>query len=161
MAALRALFEEAGARDVATLIQSGNVAFSAKDAARVARSVERAITARFGFQAPITLRTADELRACVVHVEGDAGLASERERLHVLFCRERPGADRIAALDPRRSPPDRVVTAGPELLLLLPNGVGKSKLTSAYLDKTLGTVTTIRNWRTVVALDALTTGDAR
>ena len=39
MAELRALFEAAGAREVETLIQSGNVVFAAVDASEVARAV--------------------------------------------------------------------------------------------------------------------------
>ncbi len=155
MAELRALFEAAGAREVETLIQSGNVVFAAVDASDVVRAVERAIAARFGFEAPVVSRSATTLRALVAHVEGNAALAREREQLHVLFCREPPSEARIAAVDPGRSPPDRMVTGAPELLLVLPNGVGKSKLTSAYLDRTLGTVTTIRNWRTVTSLSDL------
>jgi len=158
MAELRALFEAAGAREVETLIQSGNVVFVARDADSVVRAAERAIPQRFGFEAPIVLRAGSQLRACVAHVEADATLAAERERLHVVFCRERPPAASLAAIDASRSPPDRVFTDAPELLLVLPNGVGKSKLTSAYLDRTLRTVTTFRNWRTVLSLEALSLG---
>ena len=35
------------------------------------------------------------------------------------------------------------------LHLHLPNGVGKTKLTNDYLDRTLATVATVRNWNTV------------
>ncbi len=42
--------------------------------------------------------------------------------------------------------------AGREIYLHLPNGVAKSKLTNAYLDTQLGTTSTIRNLRTVLAL---------
>ena len=34
----------------------------------------------------------------------------------------------------------------------MPNGMARTKLTNAYLDKTLGTVSTVRNWRTVLKL---------
>ena len=33
-----------------------------------------------------------------------------------------------------------------------PNGVARSKLTNAYFDRALATVSTIRNWRTVLAV---------
>ncbi len=38
------------------------------------------------------------------------------------------------------------------VLTNFPNGVANSKLTSAYLDSTLGTTCTVRNWRTVCQL---------
>ena len=39
-----------------------------------------------------------------------------------------------------------------EVYLHFPNGVARSKLTNDYLDRTLGTVSTVRNWRTVCKL---------
>jgi uncharacterized protein (DUF1697 family) len=62
----------------------------------------------------------------------------------------------MAALDPARSPGDEFVARGRELYLRLPNGVARSKLTNAYFDRALATTSTIRNWRTVLELLALT-----
>jgi uncharacterized protein (DUF1697 family) len=36
--------------------------------------------------------------------------------------------------------------------------MARTKLTSAYLDRALGTVTTVRNWNTVLALCELARG---
>jgi len=47
-----------------------------------------------------------------------------------------------------------------EVYLWLGNGAGKTKLTNAYLDGKLATISTMRNWNTVVALNALVTGGA-
>ena len=63
------------------------------------------------------------------------------------------------ALDPERSPGDAFHLRGRELYLQLPNGVGRSKLTNAYLDRTLEVVSTARNWRTTLAVLALVEGD--
>ncbi len=57
--------------------------------------------------------------------------------------------------DPDRSPPDELAAHGRELYLHLPRGVSKTKLTNAYLDRTLGTTSTLRNWRTVLQLAEL------
>ena len=40
--------------------------------------------------------------------------------------------------------------------MVFPNGVARSKLTSAYFDTTLDTVSTTRNWRTTQRLLAMT-----
>ena len=41
---------------------------------------------------------------------------------------------------------------GREVYLRCPQGLGRSKLTNAYFDARLATVSTVRNWRTVLAL---------
>jgi uncharacterized protein (DUF1697 family) len=62
MAELRALFEGAGATEVRSYLQSGNVVFrTAASAARIASAVEAALERRFGFSAPSAIRTRAEL----------------------------------------------------------------------------------------------------
>ncbi len=60
MEALRALFAEAGANSVESLIQSGNVVFTATEASapQIPADVGARISREFGFAAPIVLRDA-------------------------------------------------------------------------------------------------------
>jgi uncharacterized protein (DUF1697 family) len=153
MRELATIFEAAGARGVSTFIQSGNVVFRAAvgEAASIARDVEAAIGARFGFAAPIVLRTGAELAAVVA--DNPFLARGELEKaLHVGFLADDPPASARAALDPVRSPGDAFEVRGREVFLFLPNGVARTKLTNAYFDAKLGTVTTVRNWATVVEL---------
>ena len=69
-----------------------------------------------------------------------------------LFSRTKPGAEAVSRLDPRRSPPDEFVVRGRNVYLRYPNGVARSKLTNEYLAARLQTVSTMRNWRTVLKL---------
>ena len=59
---------------------------------------------------------------------------------------------RVAALDPDRSPPDKFHVRGREIFVQCPVGVGQSKLTNAWFDSKLATISTGRNWRTVCKL---------
>jgi uncharacterized protein (DUF1697 family) len=61
----------------------------------------------------------------------------------------------VAGLDAGRSGPDAFAVAGREIYLHLANGVAGTKLTNAYFDSKLKTVSTIRNWRTVLKLAQL------
>ena len=152
MAALTAMFERAGGREVRTYIQSGNVVFraSAREAAQVGTRVSAAIAKELGLRVPLVLRSAAELRAVAA---GNPFLADEDEgRLHVAFLADTPRAAARAALDPERSPPDRFLLKGRDLYLCCPNGMARTRLTNDYLDRTLGTVSTVRNWKTVLAL---------
>lgn len=162
MAALSAMFERAGGRDVRTYIQSGNVVFraGARDAAQVGKRVSAAIERELGLRVPLVIRSAPELRA--VAARNPFLGAEDPARLHVAFLADLPRAAAGAALDPRRSPPDRFVLRGRELFLCCPDGIGRTRLTNDYLDRTLGTVSTVRNWKTVLALCELLAGaDAR
>lgn len=158
MKELAAMFEHAGCRDVRTYIQSGNVVFAASSALarRLPTQIEAAIEAAFGFAAPVLVRTHAEL-AALESANPFLAEGQPPETLHVGFLREAPSGD--AQVDTSRAAPDRALRVGRELFLHLPNGVGRSKLTSAFLDRSLGTIVTVRNLRTVRELSALTRGE--
>lgn len=153
---LAAMFTAAGATDVQTYIQSGNVVFraGAASAKRMPALVTAAIAAKFGYQIPVVTRTAAEFVA-VLAANPFLKRAADPRALHVAFLADTPTAAQAAALDPKRSVPDEFALRGRDLYLYLPNGAGRTKLTNAYLDRTLGTISTGRNWNTVQKLAAL------
>lgn len=153
MTALVAALERVGGRDVVTYIQSGNAIVSASAAVvrQLPRTLPAALAELAGIEVPVIVRSAAELAAARAGHPFGADGVDERE-LHVGFLASAPSAARIAALDPARSPGDRCLVRGRELYLHLPRGAGQSKLTSAYLDRVLGTITTVRNWATVAKL---------
>jgi len=148
---LAVFFVEAGCRGVRTYIQSGNVVFEAPAAAL--KKLPAAISRKIGV--PVIVRSQAELEAVV---RGNPFLkAGEAEKmLHVAFLAGLPGSDAIAKLDPLRSPPDRFVVVDRHIYLHTPNGMGNSKLTNAWLDSKLSTVSTVRNWATVLKLHEMT-----
>ncbi|MEM9555111.1 MAG: DUF1697 domain-containing protein [Acidobacteriota bacterium] len=157
MAELREIFAGVGCRDVVTYIQSGNVVYSVYDelAPRVAEAVSVAITARFGYEIPVVTRDAEELAVVVdgsPYVRDDLTDEQRKKALHVAFLADEPPTDRIAALDPRRSPGDEFTVRGRTIYLFCPNGLARTKLTNAYFDSVLGTISTMRNWRTTLKL---------
>jgi uncharacterized protein (DUF1697 family) len=83
-----------------------------------------------------------------------AGAAEEL--LHVSFLADRPSTDLVAALDSTRSAPDEFAVVGREIYMKLVTGAAKTKLTNAYFDSKLKTVSTMRNWRTVLKLAEMT-----
>ncbi|HKD86365.1 MAG TPA: DUF1697 domain-containing protein [Terriglobales bacterium] len=147
------MFCDARCVNVRSYIQSGNVVFSApeKIAKGIPSLLEQQIEKRFGFPAPVILRTRDELAKVA---RGNPFLkagAPERE-LNVYFLAGQPSAAAVKSLDPQRSAPDRFQVIGREIYLHTPNGMGRTKLTSAYFDSKLKTVATARNWATVLKL---------
>jgi uncharacterized protein (DUF1697 family) len=139
------VFEGAGATDVETYIQSGNVVYTANKVV----DVEKAFLKRFKFVVPVVSRTHKELQATVDR-NPFVKAGADVDTLHVMFCADKP--KNVDTLDPNRSPGDEFVVVGSDIYLRAPNGMGRSKLTNAYFDSKLATTTTIRNWRTVQKL---------
>lgn len=159
MKELAAMFTEAGCQDVRTYLQSGNVVFQATRALarRVPSIVTGAISEHFGFNVPILTRTASEISEVVssnpfLQAEPALERPSAIQPLHVVFLGRRPTANRVAALEPERSPPDRFLVRGGEIFLFCPKGLARTRLTNAYFDSKLGTTTTVRSWKTVLQL---------
>lgn len=150
---LAGMFEDAGCGNVRTFIQSGNVIFTATSSVSngLAGVIASKIEKRFGYKAPVVLRTAQQLRDVV----SNNPFPRAEDILHVMFLADRPSPAKIAALDPNRSGPDAFIVRGQEIYLQLPNRVAASKLTNAWFDSKLGTVSTMRNWRTVTKLLAM------
>jgi uncharacterized protein (DUF1697 family) len=150
---LAALCEAEGCRDVATYIQSGNVAFNATAAVakKLPEALRRAIAAHAKLDVPVIVRDAAALAAVA---RGNPYLKAgvDPAELHVGFLAATPSAAHVAALDLRRSPPDEFVVSGGEVYFRFPKGVGRSKLTVTYFDAKLATTITLRNWRTLGAL---------
>lgn len=156
MKALAQLFVDAGCRDVSTHIQSGNVLYSAKSAlaAKAPVAIAKEIEARFGIRTQLVVRSKEELDEAIAQ---NPFLKAGREEkpLSLVFLRDTPAEDAVKQLDPHRSPPDEFVLRGRDIYLYQPNGIANSKLTNAYFDSKLSTVSTGRNWRTVLKLQEL------
>lgn len=159
MSNLAAFFGEAGCAEIRTYIQSGNIVFSASAGTvkRLPNLVARRIAERFRYRVPVVVRSADALRK-VAAKNPFLKAGSDADSLHVVFLAGVPDARCVKALDPDRSPGESFKVIGQEIYLHLPNGVARSKLTNAYFDSTLATISTVRNWRTVMKLVEMTEG---
>jgi uncharacterized protein (DUF1697 family) len=150
---LAGMFTQAGCGSVQTIIQSGNVIFDARGAlsAQLPSLIAAQILERYGYRTPVLTRTVQQLRK-VVAANPFLKAGAPEETLHVMFLADEPGANEVAGLDPNRSPPDEFIVRGKEIYLRLPNGAARSKLTNAWFDAKLKTISTARNWNTVKRL---------
>jgi len=152
---LAAIFAAAGCTGVQTYVQSGNVVFAADHGLvqidGLADYVSSEILRLYGLSIPVVLRSAEDLqRVLAENPFVHAGVA--QELLHVYFLRDVPSASALESLDSNRSAGDTFVVSGGAIYLHLPNGVARTKLTNVYFDRMLGTVSTMRNWKTVTML---------
>jgi uncharacterized protein (DUF1697 family) len=155
MAELREVFLGLGHSDVKTLLQSGNVVFTASGkASALEAQLHEGILARFGFDVAVVVRTASELRA-IVAKNPLPEAAQDGAKLLVAFLSARLKASTVAGLDPAAFAPERFVIAGREIYLSCPNGVQESKLFALLNGRRFEVAATARNWNTVTKVLAL------
>jgi uncharacterized protein (DUF1697 family) len=153
MAPLRSLVEGLGHTEVETLLQSGNVVFTADEEATgaPADALAAAIEAEFGFAVAVLVRTkADLVRVIAANPFPDA--RAEPKYLHVAFSSRPVTVEALAGIDAERFAPDEYRVGQDELYLWFPNGSGRSKLTIQLFEKALAADLTARNWNTVTKL---------
>ena len=151
MPELRALIEELGHTDVATLVQSGNVVFTARaKPATLEKQLSEAIEDKLGVASKVVVRTRDELVAVI-----DANpfaVPDDPKNLHVTFLDGKPDAAALKKLDDAGLAPDELQLKGREIYILYANGMGRSELAKQLGRAKLGVAATDRNWNTVTKL---------
>jgi uncharacterized protein (DUF1697 family) len=150
MAVLRTVVESVGHRDVETYIQSGNVVFTANDSgasrAHLSAELRDAISATAGLDIVVVVRSAADLAAAVERIPFDT---SDPAKLYVFFLGGVPSAEAIAKLEPERFAPDCFEVVGDHLYAFFPEGLGRSKFTTDYIERRLAVPATARNLNTV------------
>jgi uncharacterized protein (DUF1697 family) len=156
MADLKALCEKLGYGDVKTLLQSGNVVFTAKGkAAAIEKGLAAAIEKAHGFRPAVMVRTAAEMAAIVGANPFPNEAKADGRFVVVAFAAGPPtsgAGERIKAVKVVR---ERLKLIGRELFIHFPDGQGRSVVTNAALEKALGVPATARNWNTVTKLQAM------
>jgi uncharacterized protein (DUF1697 family) len=153
---LKAACEDAGLRNVATYIASGNLVFhSAKSAAAVSRLIGDILRDNFALtKNQAFVRTPDRL-AQVIGRNPFATAAEKRpNHLMIGFLGGVPMPGAAAALAAYRGP-EQLHLESDHLYIDYAEGAAKSKLTPAFLDRTLGVSATARNWNTANKLLAM------
>jgi len=158
MAELRAALTDDGFDDVASYIASGNIVLRADDCQP--ERVSAVIAERFGLDIAVVVRSGDQIRAAI-EANPFTELAAENPKaVHCFFTSSPVDDEALSGFDHGRYAPDRVATGAGELLAAYPDGMARSKLTTAVLDRVAGGPTTARNWNTVLKLETMVTAAA-
>lgn len=159
MEELRLLLAGLGYGEARTLLNSGNVVFSAPGTASraaddAARRIEKAMQEKLGVPCRVMVVTAADL-ALIARENSLLQVADNPSRLQVAV----PGARAdLARLKPLLKEPwgaERLAVGTAAAYLWCPEGVIVSKLVKA-VDRALGDSVTMRNWATVLKLTAMT-----
>ncbi len=154
MDALRALYESLKLRDAQTYVQSGNVIFRTdeRDLARLAKRIEDGIERKYGFRPDVILRTAAEMKDLIARNPFAKRRGIEPSKLLVSFLASDPGEEAREKVRLTKCDPEELRIERRELYIYFPNGIGRSKLSWAALEKTLKTPGTGRNWNSVTKM---------
>ncbi len=160
MAPLRDLFTSIGFDNVRTYLQSGNIVActSRKNSGPMALTIEREIERVFGHQVRVIVRTGEDFQRVISNNPYRKNV--DWSRFYVAFLSEKPTASVLKQLRLPESGDDECEIRGREIYLRCPSGAGKTKLSNTFFEKSLGIVSTIRNWNTVTALSTMTDGNS-
>lgn len=153
MADLRALVAAAGAEDVKTYVQSGNVVCrsAAETGSQLARAIAERIHQELDLAVTVLVLDQDEL-AKVVAANPFLDAGRDAAKAHVTVLVDEPDPACVRDLEAMSFGPDEFRVEGRAVYLYCPDGYGRSKLSNAFLEKRLGVAATTRNWRTVTTL---------
>jgi uncharacterized protein (DUF1697 family) len=157
MADLRDLLARLGFPDAQTLLNSGNIVFDggSKTTAALEQTLERAAAKQLGLETDFLVRTAKEWRAIVDANPFPREAKDDPSHLVAVILKDDVSAANVAALQKAIVGREVVRAKGRCMYIVYPDGIGRSKLTSALSEKKLGTRGTARNWNTVLKLLAL------
>ena len=154
MPALRALLEAQGYEQVETHIQSGNVKVRSgtRSAAKMEADLRRVISAEFGFDVPVVVRSPAQLRATAEAAEAlESPIAADAKR-YVTFMSGDLDPAGVETLHHWDVATEGARVVGHDIVLFLADGVQGARLTNARLEKLTGAVGTARNLTVVRAL---------
>jgi uncharacterized protein (DUF1697 family) len=154
MADLKALVIGLGFADARTLLNSGNLVFSGgrKTTAALEQMLERATAKHLGVETDFLVRTATEWQAMVHANPFPREAKHDPSHLVVVILKDEVSAANVTALQKVIVGREVVRAEGRCAYIVYPDGIGRSKLTSAMIEKKLGTRGTARNWNTVLKL---------
>ncbi|HMQ02969.1 MAG TPA: DUF1697 domain-containing protein [Pyrinomonadaceae bacterium] len=164
MEELRALFEALRFENVASYINSGNLAFDVVSSPHVSKSptpdltladqIESAIQKTFGKAVPVMVRDQPHIQT-VLDSNPFAGQFESHKEMHVLFLKAEMPADKQNELLANQTKDERFAIVGREIYCHLKLGVAESLLGRGLIEKKLKIAVTARNWRTVQRLAEL------
>jgi len=153
MADLRDLASELGFAEPRTLLQSGNLVFAGKGQAEaLERTLEQALAQRLDLSTEAFVRSAADWAGAIARNPFPEEAGSDPSHLVLLPLKQAPKA---AALQAGIVGREQVRADGRHAYISCPDGIGRSKLTMAVIEKKLGTSGTGRNWNTVLKLAAV------
>ncbi|HXY00172.1 MAG TPA: DUF1697 domain-containing protein [Candidatus Limnocylindrales bacterium] len=154
MDVLRGICESLDFKDVQTLLQSGNVAFRARERnlPRISTQIQDGIERKAGFRPDVIVRTLPELRDVIARNPFAKRRGIESNKFGVGFLGGLPTNEARESLLKLKIAPEEVHLDGRELYVYFTNGMARPSFSPSVIERALKTSSTMRNWNTVTKL---------
>jgi uncharacterized protein (DUF1697 family) len=162
MADLRAIVEGLGCSSVRTLLNSGNVVFSAPktSAGTIAARIQGGLEKKLGVSARVMAMSGDEL-AAVIDANPLVGIADNPSRLVVGILGDAADAKKLTEIAGKDWGAEKIArgrgSAARAVYMWIPGGQIESRLFAA-VSKALKDGVTARNWSTMLKLQDMAAG---
>lgn len=143
------IMEEAGAVNIRTYIQSGNVVFEGLPSA--GEKAVQLIEAKLGFKPEVLVLRAEDLEQAIRNCPYPE---AEGKACYFFFCKSEPGNFDQGKLETLKADSEDYLLKDRVFYLHAPDGSGRSKLAS-NVERCLGVTTTARNLNTVRKLSEM------
>jgi uncharacterized protein (DUF1697 family) len=162
MSKLRDVLTNLGFGQVQSLLQSGNLVFqsSGQTPDGLEQLLEAELHRRLGVRTVFFVRTARQWQAIVAGNPFKDEADRDPSHLVLMLLKSPPTSTRVVALRAAITGPERVHGGGRHAYLTYPEGIGRSRVTNALIERRLETPGTGRNWNTVLKLAVLATAES-
>lgn len=156
MEALRGIAEALGFRHPTTLLQSGNLVASHDGRpVEAAARLESALAKEFPYAPDVIARSQGALSEAIAANPLPLSAGQDPKFLQYVALAETPDPAALERLTSTYAGPETIALRGADLFIYYAEGVGRSKLTNALIERRLGVKGTARNWNTVTKLTSL------
>lgn len=142
MTDLKHLYEELGCSEVKTVLQTGNVIFTAGNVPKLADAIE----VRFSYRPEIIVRKLRELIKLFKSKPFSKYKNLKPSWQVVMFLTAEPDEKLLRSIELEN---EEIWVKGKELYIAFFKGIGRSKLTSKKIENILGVSGSMRNWNTI------------
>jgi uncharacterized protein (DUF1697 family) len=151
MADLQNLLGNAGFQNVKTYIQSGNIVFESDiiNPDEIAKLIQNSIHDKFGFEVPVLVKNAEELRSIIDANPYNKLEELEQKRLYFVLFLEVPNSKLVDAFKKEIYPNEEYTILKDCLYLKCNKGYGNAKLNNNLIERKLKIIATTRNYRTM------------
>ena len=157
MADLKALYIGLEFTNVITYIQSGNVIFESSETnvSLLIDKIEGGILKQYGFEVPVLIRTTEVWHNIIQNHPFDVDALENLTTISVTLLSSAPSETSFTTLMSYVKAPDLLTLDDKTIYLYTPNGYGKTKITTNFIEKKLEVKATTRNWKSVMKLHEL------
>lgn len=147
MAELREQLEKKKFQDVETYIQSGNVILSSeKSASAIEMSIKKLVKDKWTWDIEVQAFDEKELKRIV---KGNPFANLDQTKIHVVRLSKKVTTKDASGIKKYIGTKEQVKVKGNLIYLLCPDGLSKTKLSNAVIERVLKVSSTARNWKTI------------